>query len=178
MVSIVTWLRKKPCDHVAMRPFDRGFTLVELLVVVGMISILSAAILATLNPIEQVKKGRDSQRKSDLGQIQKALDAYLADWNVYPASLPFGAKWTVSGTIYMRKVPQDPSPSQAYFYAQQLSGQGFRLYAGLERCQPGKCNDPQACLQTGGRCPNAPSNANCGTNATCTYGVASSNLEP
>jgi prepilin-type N-terminal cleavage/methylation domain-containing protein len=38
----------------------RGFTLVELLIVIAVIGILAIAVLAALDPIEQLKKSRDT----------------------------------------------------------------------------------------------------------------------
>lgn len=53
-----------------------GFTLIELLVVVGVIGILAYVLIAVINPVAQLQKGRDLQRKSDLKQIQSALEHY------------------------------------------------------------------------------------------------------
>ena len=53
---------------------DRGFTLIELLVVIAIIAVLAALILAALSSAQ--KGARDSQRKSDASQYQKALIQY------------------------------------------------------------------------------------------------------
>ena len=53
-----------------------SFTLVELLIVVGIIAILSAAVIVLLNPTELLERGRDSQRISDLKSIQTVIERY------------------------------------------------------------------------------------------------------
>ena len=47
----------------------KGFTLVELLIVIALISILSVAVLATINPIEQSNKARDAKFKNDAAEF-------------------------------------------------------------------------------------------------------------
>ena len=44
---------------------NMGFTLVELLIVITLIAILAVAIVATLNPIEQINRARDARYKND-----------------------------------------------------------------------------------------------------------------
>ena len=40
----------------------KGFTMIELLVVIAVIGILAVALLATLNPLEQIRKGRHEDK--------------------------------------------------------------------------------------------------------------------
>ncbi len=63
----------------------KGFTLIELLVVVAIIGILSSVVLASLNSARE--KARDARRKSDLKQIQNALEMYYNDCGTYVVSL-------------------------------------------------------------------------------------------
>lgn len=55
---------------------QRGFTLLELLIVISIIAILSVALILVLNPAETLKKSRDTQRISDLSTLKTALGIY------------------------------------------------------------------------------------------------------
>lgn len=55
----------------------RGFTLLELLIVIGIIAILSVILVIVLNPAETLRKARDSQRMSDLNTLKTALGIYI-----------------------------------------------------------------------------------------------------
>jgi len=62
----------------------KAFTLVELLIVIALIAILSVAVLATINPIEQTNKARDAAMKNDAAEVLSALERYYASQNEYP----------------------------------------------------------------------------------------------
>lgn len=99
-----------------------GFTLIELLTVISIIGVLTG--LLTFSYLGVRQRARDTQRKSDLAQIQSALELYRADNNQYPAALPScGAPFTgVGGTVYMQKMPCDPQESSLpYFYSNPSS---------------------------------------------------------
>ncbi len=57
-----------------------AFTLIELLVVIAIIAILAVVVILTLNPQEQIKQARDSNRLSDLATLTKALSLYQSDY--------------------------------------------------------------------------------------------------
>lgn len=57
----------------------RGFTLVELLVVIGIIAVLSVVVVLTLNPAELLRQARDSDRLSDMDSLKSALALYMGD---------------------------------------------------------------------------------------------------
>lgn len=66
-------INKKFISDLSKREGKRGFTLLELLIVIGIIAILSVVLILVLNPTETLKKARDSQRMSDLNTLKTAL---------------------------------------------------------------------------------------------------------
>lgn len=163
-----------------------GFTLVELLTVIGVIGIILTAVLLILDPVAQVQKANDAKRKADLSQVQKALETYFQDNGKYPpvsSSSPLyrmvrldgtTADWGQQFTPYMSTLPKDPISTRNYAYYTNSSRQSYYLYAALERN-----NDRQFC-NGGNPCTSLisngiPSNA-CG--GTCNYGVSSTNTNP
>jgi len=57
----------------------KGFTLVELMIVIAILAILAAIVIFALNPAELFRRARDSQRMSDLRVLSSAISYYLAD---------------------------------------------------------------------------------------------------
>lgn len=153
-----------------------GFTLVELLIVIAILSILSTLGLANFQSSRI--KARDISRKSDLQTIAKSLEAYVNDHRTYPLSnsegeivcksntpteCPWGEAFTDdNGTIYAARLPADSS-GFTYWYS-SLDGTEYRLYAHLENSNDNAIIG--GLTQTCG-----------GTSVACNYQVSSSNIQ-
>lgn len=58
---------------------QKGFTLVEILIVVSLIAILAVVALITINPAEAQRRARDTQRIKDISSLQSIIEQYLSD---------------------------------------------------------------------------------------------------
>lgn len=122
-----------------MKKHTGGFTLIELLVVISIIGILT--VLASANYVGFKQRGRDAQRKSNLRQIQNALELYRSDQGVYPTAgvgypTSCGGQIINGTTVYMQTVPCDPMGAGIkwgngnYYYV--TNGSTYTLGACLE----------------------------------------------
>lgn len=195
MDIIVSAIAKEPAHKIIMKAFKKnGFTLIELVVSIGVLSILAAFAITALDPFSQFQKSNDARRKSDLSQIQKALEQYYQDNEHYPASdnsfrimyqnssLDWGkGPWGP----YMDVLPKDPVSTFNYvYYSAGPTYQSYYLYARLEKGS----KDPQACNNTGASCTNGssctcssiPGGAVCGSSSSdyCNFGISSPNVAP
>ena len=64
----------------------KGFTLVEMLIVIAIIGVLAVAVLSAINPIEQMRKARDTRRKSNASELLNAVERYYATREAWPTS--------------------------------------------------------------------------------------------
>ena len=58
---------------------NKGFTLVELLIVIGILATLATAVVVVINPVEILRQGRDSTRMREIGAIHGALSMFQVD---------------------------------------------------------------------------------------------------
>jgi general secretion pathway protein G len=80
---------------------SRGFTLIEILIVMVIIAILAGVGLFMYN--NSITSAREAVLKQNLFQMREAIDRYYADKNKWPASLD-----TLVAEKYVREVPIDP----------------------------------------------------------------------
>lgn len=165
-----------------MNKISFGFTLIELIIVIAIVALIATASMAVLNPFSQFQKARDARIKSDLAQIQKALESFYQDNGSYPLStasynilsgvttITWGSSWQP----YMNSLPKDPTSGHTYIYYSS-NGQSYYIYANLGRgaADPNSCNSGNACTSLSG---NGISPVACG--GTCNFGVSSPNVSP
>jgi len=91
----------------------KAFTLLEMLVVIGIIAVLIA--IGTTSYSTAQKKARDARRKNDIKTIQNALEQYYSVCGYqYPGSLG-SSIYCASPTIgIMPTVPVDPKTNTPY----------------------------------------------------------------
>jgi len=80
----MTYLKRFRSAFQTIRQSTAGFTMIELLVVIAVIGVLAVAVLSSINPIEQINKGRDTRTRSDAAQLINAVDRYYAIHEAYP----------------------------------------------------------------------------------------------
>jgi general secretion pathway protein G len=80
---------------------NSGFTLVELLIVISLISILAAMGLVQYR--NSVMSSKEAVLSTDLFRMRDAIDQYYADKGKYPSSLD-----SLVSDGYLRKIPEDP----------------------------------------------------------------------
>lgn len=122
----------------------KGFTLIEILIVVAIIAILASVVLVGLGPTQQ--QGRDARRISDLAEVQNGLQLYFNKCGYFPGAAQANAcgaysannTWAgMSGALTgsnlsIASVPNDPTSGKAYLYGAAAGGTSYTLGAILE----------------------------------------------
>jgi type IV pilus assembly protein PilA len=102
-----------------------GFTLIELVVVIGILAVLLTIVLVAINPSRQFKQANDTKRRSDINAILNAVSQYSAE---HKGGLPGGittAKQVITDTTanicsdivptYISALPVDPGKDVAAY---------------------------------------------------------------
>ena len=109
----------------------RGFTLIEILLVMAIMAILAAIVIVAINPAKQFGEAQNVQRQSDVRAILDAVLQYSLDNDgAYPSGIPVGSTCAsngtpicmtdtvcegvsldvlVSGRVYLTELPSDPT---------------------------------------------------------------------
>lgn len=90
---------------------NKAFTLIELLVVISIIGILATLLMANVAGVRE--RARDVQRKSDVNQIQKALEMYKNSQTT--PKYPGNAEGNLGALVpnYLKTAPHDPKYNPA-----------------------------------------------------------------
>lgn len=123
---------------------EKGFTLIEILVVIGIIGILATVVLVAVNPSRQFKQARDSQRVANVNTILNALGQNIADHegnlfcdgsirtlSAYSGSIKTGEGLSDIAECltpdYLPKLPHDPKAEDAHYTNEDDYDTGYKL---------------------------------------------------
>lgn len=114
----------------------KGFTLVELLIVITIIAIFGVMAIGIFNASGIQNKARDAQRKKDLNRIKVALEEYFNDNGSYPDGI---ASWniksncgkSISSFTYLNPWPCDPT-GEPYKIIKTVNPNRFVVLTNLE----------------------------------------------
>ena len=144
---------KTQSNYTVRRDFaDRrkGFTIIELTLAMFIIVLLFAGTVLVIRPVEQLKRGRDNKRISDLSLLDRAISEYHVDYGDYPDAadtlrtstvLPTGNTSLASPTsgwikqnlsAYTTKLPIDPLNDATYYYKYYQNDATYEINAKLE----------------------------------------------
>ncbi|MBU1322441.1 prepilin-type N-terminal cleavage/methylation domain-containing protein [Patescibacteria group bacterium] len=104
---------------------SKGFTFIEMLVVVTIIGVLASIGVANFKVANQ--KARDGRRQGDLQQIRAALELYRTDVNIYPTT----GNLSLLEPDYIGTIPTDPTTGYLYPYT-SVAGTTYTLCSALE----------------------------------------------
>ena len=119
-----------------MRDRSRGFSLIEVIVVLAIVGLLASIVITSL--LSAQNKERDTKRIGDIDSIKHALAAYYISYGNYPiaratttitATSTVGSALLSSGTMSI--IPQDPRAYQ-YSYSSNSTGSNYSIHFCLE----------------------------------------------
>ncbi|OGV91709.1 hypothetical protein A2783_01995 [Microgenomates group bacterium RIFCSPHIGHO2_01_FULL_45_11] len=100
---------------------SKGFTLIEMLIVMAMIGVLLA--IATVSYRTTRIRAQNARREADIQQVRTALEIYRSDNGTYPNVSVSGNMQTAVGATYLTNSVQDPvGGTYVYTYGCPASG--------------------------------------------------------
>ena len=95
----------------------KGFTIVEMLVVLAVLAIIVTIVLVAINPADQLATSRDTRRKADIEALANAVHQLVAETGSLPQTITETPQNISSGAVdlcttliptYVAALPQDP----------------------------------------------------------------------
>lgn len=114
---------------------EKGFTLVELLIVLVILAVLFAIAIAALNPVEQVKRAMDAANSENAHALLRAIGRYQATSEKNPELLVAANSTNCSniietGPVYNISSLENEVPE---WFSQQITQEGDQLYVGISK---------------------------------------------
>lgn len=120
---------------------QKGFTLIEILVAIGIIAILATIVLVAINPGRQFAQSRNTQRVSNVNAILNAVGQNMVDnkgvFTCSSGNIPTTASnmassggYDIANCLspnYLSSLPFDPSSSGAHFASSSDYSTGYSL---------------------------------------------------
>ena len=128
----------KTVSHAKLAAYSRGFTLIEVLVVVVIMGLLIGLIGP--NVLGQVDKARVTTAKANLTTLASALDMYKLDNHFYPttdqglealiskpSASPVPKNWNSQGYLKGSELPLDPWDAEYLYFSPGDDGRPYEL---------------------------------------------------
>jgi len=108
----------------------KGFTLIEMLIVITIIALLASLILVGMGGARA--KARDARRIADLRAVQNGLELYYANNSAYSDATSWTDLKTDLATVGCSQIPNDPDKTKSYQYCSLDNNLNYILAAQLE----------------------------------------------
>lgn len=66
-------------EDVSIKMSSKGFTLIELAIVIALLAVVATVTTDTINPLELVRRARDSRRVEDMKALEKTINFILSE---------------------------------------------------------------------------------------------------
>jgi general secretion pathway protein G len=125
-------------ETVRARPDERGFTLVELMVVIVIIGLLATIVIINVMPARD--KGAVTKARADIARLEQGLDLYKLDKGSYPTGEEGLAALARTGIV--KRLPNDPWGHPYQYRAPGRDGAAYEIVSyGADGREGGSGND-------------------------------------